>query len=128
VGRALRSAGLRRDSRVRGDTMRRCRLSTLLLLIAAVALSLALYVRERQVALAEAELEARLGKSWPLVVRRQKLSDDVRKRLDKLRSEIHEDQIAQLKQRRHYHSAQEVRIEQLRKLERMMRLDARSGR
>lgn len=96
-------------------------------MIAAVALSVALYVRERQVALAEAELEARLAKSWPLVMRRQKLSDDARKTLDKGYSEYREDLITQLKLLRRNHEAQEATIEHLRKLERIMRVDARSG-
>ena len=124
--RALPSAGQRCDSPVRGDKMRRCRLSTLLLLIAAVALSVALYVREHQVALAEAELEARLAKSWPLVVRRRKLPDDARKRIDKAWSEIREIKIDQLKRLRRYHAEYESRIEMLRRLKRMIRLDARS--
>jgi hypothetical protein len=57
--------------------MRRFRLSTLMLLIVIAALSFALVVQHHRAARREAELQARLAQSWPLILEKQKVEDRI---------------------------------------------------
>jgi hypothetical protein len=103
--------------------MKRIRLSTLLLLIVVLAHCVALVVRERQVAREEAKLKARLALSWPLYVERQATPEELLRLFDKESSLDRRLRPRELERLRELNEQVVQSIEELRRLNQLLRFD-----
>jgi hypothetical protein len=70
--------------------MKRFRLSTLMLLVVIAALGIALVVQYRRYARREAELQVRLTQAWPVFLKQQKETAEIRRLQEELLAKMKE--------------------------------------